>query len=238
MLSPGGRDGRCSSAAGRDFEAIWNVFTGSTHQHGVHPTKKVQGVFVETPPALKEKEEGVRRELLCWFCQGTPWAVRLHADCRRPPQLWDGLVAVWRRAGLTKQGKAAEEMKAVQTQRVRNKTSPCGKGHAWKIFGPCTPGLDVCSPRRGHGKPSPLRTDLVSPVGRQSHRRGPCEGSCGLCGEDSVRESCVGGSALQRGCFLGSDPSITTTAGSGTHMDRGANGSAREPSCLRACTRD
>lgn len=53
-----------------------------------------------------------------------------------------------------------------------------------------------------------------------------------------MRESCVGGSALRRGCFLGSDPSITANAGSGTHMDRGANGSAQELSCLRVCPRD
>lgn len=45
--------------------------------------KKVQGVFVETLPAPKEKEEGVRSDWLCWFCQLKPWAVQkaeLHID--------------------------------------------------------------------------------------------------------------------------------------------------------------
>lgn len=45
--------------------------------------KKVQGGFVETLPAPKEKEEDVRRDRLPWFCQMKPWAVQeaeLHVD--------------------------------------------------------------------------------------------------------------------------------------------------------------
>lgn len=44
--------------------------------------KKVQGGFVETLPAPKEKE-GVRHDRLHWFCQMKPWAVQeaeLHVD--------------------------------------------------------------------------------------------------------------------------------------------------------------
>lgn len=166
VFSPGGKDGRCSSEPGRDFEAIWNIFTDVAH---TSMEESPRGVCRD-PSSPKRKGRRCQKRAAVQVLSGTPW---LHADCRRLLQLWDGLVAVWRRAGLTKQGKAAEEMKAVQTQRVRNKTSPCGKGHAWKIFGLCTPGLDVCSPRRGHGKPSLLRTDLVPSVGTQNQRFGP-----------------------------------------------------------------
>ena len=82
MLSPGRKNGRCSGETGWDFEVKSLLLL--THTSTVNILwKKVQGGFVETLPAPKEKEEGVRHDWLCWFCQMKPWAVQeaeLHGD--------------------------------------------------------------------------------------------------------------------------------------------------------------